>query len=519
MERILHNLIQGSDEWNQFRLEHDGASEAVFALGIKTKRGTRNELLRIKHTGIAKEFSAWVQENVLDRGHEIEALTRPMVEALIGESLYPVTYSYGRLSASCDGLTADDETAFECKQWNEALAEAVRRKELPEEHQPQCQQVMHVNGAKRLIFAVSDGTPDKFEWMEVLPDPAWVARIIAGWAQFNKDLAEYVPQEVIPAVVAAPIEGLGALVLQVEGRVTACNLDTFKSNAAAFIARMPKPDELETDQDFANADSAVKACSEAEAKIKAAKDSAMAQVQSIDEVLRSVDNIAETIRAVRLTLEKAVKAEKENRRNAHIQRGKDALAAHVAALNTRLGTPYMPQIVADFAGKVKGLKSIDSIKNAVDTELARCKIDANAVADKIDANLKTLRELATDHTFLFADTAQIVQKSNDDLTALVKMRIAEHKARTEAEERAKIESQQRETAPPTTNPEPSKEDSGAAPVAAPATVSTFSARRKMRPTDDEIIGALSLHFRVHESKVIEWLLEMDLQSAGARLIA
>lgn len=38
-----------------------------------------------------------------------------------------------------------------------------------------------------------------------------------------------------------------------------------------------------------------------------------------------------------------------------------------------------------------------------------------------------------------------------------------------------------------------------------------------RPTDDEIIDALSLHFRVHESKVIEWLLAMDLQAASARM--
>jgi hypothetical protein len=34
-----------------------------------------------------------------------------------------------------------------------------------------------------------------------------------------------------------------------------------------------------------------------------------------------------------------------------------------------------------------------------------------------------------------------------------------------------------------------------------------------RPTDDEIISALALCFRVHESKVIEWLLDMDLAEA------
>jgi len=38
-----------------------------------------------------------------------------------------------------------------------------------------------------------------------------------------------------------------------------------------------------------------------------------------------------------------------------------------------------------------------------------------------------------------------------------------------------------------------------------------------RPSDDEIIAALALHFRVHESKVIEWLLDMNLDAATERM--
>ncbi len=41
----------------------------------------------------------------------------------------------------------------------------------------------------------------------------------------------------------------------------------------------------------------------------------------------------------------------------------------------------------------------------------------------------------------------------------------------------------------------------------------------IRPTDAAIIGALSLHFRVHESKVIEWLLQVDLKAASERMLA
>lgn len=43
--------------------------------------------------------------------------------------------------------------------------------------------------------------------------------------------------------------------------------------------------------------------------------------------------------------------------------------------------------------------------------------------------------------------------------------------------------------------------------------------KSTRPSDDQIIEALALHFRVHESKVIEWLLDVDLQAASERMVA
>lgn len=39
-----------------------------------------------------------------------------------------------------------------------------------------------------------------------------------------------------------------------------------------------------------------------------------------------------------------------------------------------------------------------------------------------------------------------------------------------------------------------------------------------RPTDAEIIGVLALHYRVHESKVIEWLLDVDLDAASRDML-
>ena len=40
----------------------------------------------------------------------------------------------------------------------------------------------------------------------------------------------------------------------------------------------------------------------------------------------------------------------------------------------------------------------------------------------------------------------------------------------------------------------------------------------MRPTDEAIIRVLALHFHVHESAVIAWLLDMDLKAASDKMM-
>ncbi len=425
MERIIHDLVQGSPEWHQFRLEHDGASEAAAMLGL-SKKVTRSELLHQKHTGIAKEFSDWVQAHILDNGHVVEALARPLVETIIGDQLYPATYSYGRLSASCDGITMGGDTAFEHKQWAAALAESVRRGELPEEHQPQCQQVLHVTGAERLIFVVSDGTQENMVWMWVYPDPAWVGRIEAGWVLFHDDLEAYTPPEVIPAAVARPTLDLPAVSIQASGALTIrSNLAVFGTQLNAFIESLPtKP---ETDQEFADCKAALGKLKTAEETLDSEEARALSQFGEIEEMRREKKLYFDLARTTRLALEKLVAAREAAIKTEAVQEGKDRLAEHIAGLNKRLGKPYMPPIAADWATAIKSKRTPSSLREAVHNLLVTKKIESSEIADKIEVNLNSLRDLAKDHAFLFADTAQIVLKANDDLVALIKARIAEHK--------------------------------------------------------------------------------------------
>jgi len=349
-------LEQGSPEWNAHRAKSRNASEAAAMLGL-SKRQTRNELLRQKATGDSKTVSAETQM-LFDRGHASEAAATRNVEALIDDTLYPATATDndGYLSASFDGITADESTTWENKLYNNELATYINaNNDLPDTHWPQVEQGFLVSGAQRCIFTLCDEDGNIEAQLEYLPRIDRQHRIIAGWKQFQADLANYQHTEVVAVPVAANIEALPALVVQLEGKVVSSNLTAFKESALTFIKGINT--DLQTDQHFADADQMVKFCKDGEDRLELVKSQALAQTASIDELFRTIDTISAELRAKRLELDRLVKARKETIRGDIVQGGGKALAEHIAALNARLGKPYMPTIAADFPGVVKNKRT------------------------------------------------------------------------------------------------------------------------------------------------------------------
>jgi predicted phage-related endonuclease len=470
------------------------ASDAPAMMGCSAYK-TRSQLLHERATGQVPEVDAGTQRR-FDEGHRIEALARPLAEKIVGQELYPQVGSEGEHSASFDGLSMDESENFEHKTLNdelraafadiETIAPECRTNEagrhLPEQYRVQMEQQHMVSGCTRTLFMASKWNGDTLVeenhcWYYT--DMALRAKLIAGWAQFKQDLSAYQAPEVIIPAVAEPQLSLPAVSIAVSGQIALVdNLDKFGAALTAYIAKLNR--KPKTDQDFANLEDAVKRLKAAEEQLDAAEASALGQTDSIDTMRRTVALHRETAKTTRLLIDKLVKAEKENRRTAIVSDAVAELVAHVKKLNDRLGKPYMPTIVGDFQGVIKGLKSLDSMKDKVAGELARCKIAANEAADRIQANLTTLRELASEHTFLFADAYQLVGKANDDLTALVKSRIAEQAERDRiAADAAKVE--RIVTAPDIATVTPPGPAAAAVPFEAVVAIMPATVRKAMAP--------------------------------------
>lgn len=451
METIA--LIQGSPEWHAHRAKHFNASDAPAMMGCSPYK-TRTQLLHELATGIKPEVDAATQRR-FDDGHRFEALARPVAEKIIGEDLYAVVGVEGNLSASFDGLTMLEDTAFEHKSLNAELRavfddietvapehrDAKAGQMLPLHYRIQMEQQCMVAGCTRVLFMATAWDRDllmdsRHCWY--YPDAELRARILAGWAQFQADLLAYVPAapEAPKATGRAP-ESLPALRIEVTGAVTASNLDEFKAQALAVFQGINR--DLKTDEDFANAEATAKWAKGIEDRLAAAKDAALAQTESIDRLFKTVDDISAEARRVRLDLEKLVKARKDAIRSDIVVGAQTALAKHIRELNAAMPGDYMPQVPADFAGAIKGLRTLDSIRNAVDTELARAKITASEIANRIHVNVKLLKGEAHDWGFLFPDLGAVASKPIEDFSNLMQARISAHQKAEEARQQREAE--------------------------------------------------------------------------------
>lgn len=522
------NLEQGSDEWKEVRRRYKVSSEAPVIMGASPNI-KRDELLHLKSTGLEREINEWVEKFVFKKGHETEALARPIAEAVNDEEFYPLvgvnTVDGLELLASFDGITAPDYSLhWEHKQFNKELHAIVLdgNKELPPKIYWQLEHQLLVNGNDHCVFAVSDGTEENYAQCFYASMPERRAQLIEGWKLFDKDLESYAHQEVAQKVEGKTIKELPALVVEISGEVKSSNLAIYQDYALSFIASVNK--NLQTDQDFADADNVVKFCERVEKELVVAKKQVLAQAISVNEVLNTIDYISEEHRKTRLLLSKLIESEKESRKREIIQFATTEFRAFMVERENKLPLePHkilMPKITPDFAGAGKGKRTLDTYRSAVNDALAKAKIDATIVLQKILLNIAQLNKLAVNHQFLFNDAQSLIDKDADAFAAIVKMRISdydkaiEEEAKREAEAAKAAAQAAAEQAPvaviSSVRPaEPANDErtqsGGSAFSRIPA---RSNAIPKSLPTSEQVINAVAMHFNMQSVDAERLLIDL-----------
>lgn len=145
-------LVQGSDEWLEFRRSRVGSSESAALMGVCPYQ-TAFELYERKK-GIGKDVFV---HKAMKEGTRKEPLARDWYNAKTGEFYAPIVKVhplYGRIHASIDGMTFDGEQAIEIKSPTFEVFHEIVKCGIPDNYFCQCQHIMFVAELEEMVFLV-----------------------------------------------------------------------------------------------------------------------------------------------------------------------------------------------------------------------------------------------------------------------------------------------------------------------------------------------------------------------------
>ena len=439
MSLQVHTLIQGSPEWAAYRREHFNASDAPAMLGCSPYK-TRAELVRELATGITADNSG--RQHLFDAGHRAERAARAAAEDIAGEDLLPVVGSVGKLSASFDGLTFDRKLLWEHKLLNDALRKALpgdglsgiasSPQDLPKHYRVQVEQQLMVSGAQAALFMATSWDADDCTDLRFCfcnSDPVLRQEIITGWEQLAIDVANYKPEAAPEVVTATPTDSLPAIVVRVDGRVDVkSNLPDFRASLDAYIKGLPT--RPSTDQEFADAEDGVKRLKKAREICLTKADELLAPFTDAESAIRALKDAAQLCSDTYNALEKKVKARKDEVRAEIVAEYAAKLADHVLAMDP-LGhlNEKLIDMRGDFSGAIKGKRTIESVRNECEKELAVRRAEVNTQAALISLNKAAVDRAEAWH--LMRDFRSICNTSEVAFEAILGMRVSEERTRQE----------------------------------------------------------------------------------------
>lgn len=151
------------------------------------------------------------------------------------------------------------------------------------------------------------------------------------------------------------------LVVEAKGEIVSSNLELFREKVQENLALVNR--NLQTDEDFGQAELDVKGLKFAEEVVKEAKRKALEDAESLNAFFAALDESAEEVRQARLELEKLIKERKEKIK-------KELVAEALGAIDC--DPSLKPKFNGVIDSEIKGKKSVDSIKKGLSRAVALC---------------------------------------------------------------------------------------------------------------------------------------------------
>lgn len=169
------NLEQGSQEWLDYRVEKVGASEVANLFGENpfTKANDQTKYL----LGLKLGFNNIFTNAAMRAGNDNEDAIIEYVEKAYDIVTQPLIGNVGKLSASFDGITMDQDLVVEVKYSDHTYNHIQKEQRPPEHYYLQVQQQLLVSGAEKAVFAAMNTKTREVEMCEVLPCPDTIYEI------------------------------------------------------------------------------------------------------------------------------------------------------------------------------------------------------------------------------------------------------------------------------------------------------------------------------------------------------
>lgn len=223
--------------------------------------------------------------------------------------------------------------------------------------------------------------------------------------------------------------------VKVTALISNSNVQGFAEKVSEFINSLNTSPE--TDSQFGEAEQQVKYIRSVEKKITEVEKSIDAGAQDIDSLRETLKTIKKSLASTRLELDKQVKSRKEEIRQEILSKANSQIEKAEREAEEKVNAP-LPSVGADVYEAMKGKRTIESLQDAADTEVAKAKIQIAEFVEVAQANMLVIAD-NRGFDFLFNDWAQIAFKATEDFKTLVTARIATYQAEQKAKEEAQRE--------------------------------------------------------------------------------